>query len=57
MECFNNPRDCSTRCETGVAILALQPPAPVNIGINNETCANIGSNIIDHAHANESKHI
>ena len=50
---FNNLRNSSTRCEIGAAIMALQPPAPVNIGIDNKTCVEMGSRIINHASAKQ----
>ena len=46
---FNNLHNSSTRCEIGASLLAMQPPVPVNIGVDNLTCVRTGHAIIGHA--------
>ena len=52
---FNADLNSSTRCELAAAILALLPPRPINIGIDNATVVGKGNEIIQHARRREEE--
>ena len=45
---FNNLRNSSTRCEIGASLLAMNPPVPTNIGVDNQTCVEGTNETIQH---------
>ena len=46
---FNNLRNSSTRCEIGASLLAMNPPVPTDIGVDNQTRVEGTNEIIQHA--------
>ena len=51
---YNDLQNSSTRTEIGASLMAMQPKASVNIGIDNEATVNIGNEILQHQVQRES---